>query len=804
MNKDFEHIDHLIDEVKKDKEAEGANSSMLNRYPVRFVLFDNFADSKEFVSELTGLGLGVTEVKKIVDWMNKEYPDQILTHSYLANCIKQYIEENSEFDCIIVPFSELARFYDNHIAKEFETLVSDIKGIQTTISGFNNRQRIYIPMIGQYGKMSKFFSDSQSIIWHLIGNKQENGYNLILTQSTYQVIGLESNFTIIRSVTDWLEVWRDENAKSDIISTSKSIYALADNAQPDNALNYTVCNNAYEFLTKGLHLDFGEIKYKKEDASNWEKLAGEIEYKNFSFEKFFNKYFDIFDLADHTVFVKTWFENNEDFKRWLLVAYYTKRFCNKGYICQLLQECKLYNNQEFVSAAALSIFDMDNPERHLDERAVILNYAHRNKIQLTDDTNDKLYRKLENIALEYGYETAIRYITGLSVGEKELMIRWVANGYVSINKLSNLYPQLYNYMEKSCGTSDVHQKWVLDYIDAYKQAKLTNRYTSFISTSIDEKNANSVTFSSWYNQFCTVRTLLNERKDIDVFYWIDGLGIDWIPFIMQLVEQYQSEGIFLNEIMIARSLLPSKTENNKADLLKLANGELSKKGDLDSFAHKLTSYPKYIIEEMRIVESAVREIISEHAGKKIAIISDHGLSYLSQLRTGYNLGGIKSDHCGRCAMRETGATTQDDKYIILDDGQTICSLRHNSLTAKIADGQGCHGGCTPEEVLVPIIIISSQRQSSEYSISLVDDAVSGNNPILIFRIKGVTNLEIPKLIYNNIGYNLNNQGNFRFESDRLELKQEIDEVEVRIGSYSQKFKIKINLGAEEEDLFGDL
>lgn len=74
----------------------------------------------------------------------------------------------------------------------------------------------------------------------------------------------------------------------------------------------------------------------------------------------------------------------------------------------------------------------------------------------------------------------------------------------------------------------------------------------------------------------------------------------------------------------------------------------------------------------------------------------------------------------------------------------------------------------------------------------------------MFRIKGVTNLEIPKLIYNNTGYNLNNQGHFRFESDRLELTQEVDEVEIRIGSYSQKFKIKINLGAEEEDLFGDL
>lgn len=62
MNKDFEHIDCLVEEVKRDKAADGANSSMLNRYPVRFVLFDNFADSKEFVTEL--IGLGVTKMQR--------------------------------------------------------------------------------------------------------------------------------------------------------------------------------------------------------------------------------------------------------------------------------------------------------------------------------------------------------------------------------------------------------------------------------------------------------------------------------------------------------------------------------------------------------------------------------------------------------------------------------------------------------------------------------------------------------------------------------------------------------------------
>ncbi|MDR0895825.1 MAG: BREX-4 system phosphatase PglZ [Prevotellaceae bacterium] len=799
MNKDFAHINLLIEEVKRDKTSEGANSSILNRYPIRFILFDNFTDSKEFVNEL--IELGVTKMQKIVDWMDKKYPDQMLTHTYLADCIKQYITDNSNSDCIIVPFSELARFYNNRTAKEFDALVSDIKGTQATAAGFNHHQRIYIPMIGQYGKMSKFFADTQSVIWHLVSSKQDVGYHMILTRSTYQVKGLEREFTIVPSITDWLKVWRDDEVKSDIISTSHSIYAFADNALPDNALSYTVCNNAYEFLTKGLHLDFGEISNYKEDAGNWEKLAREIEYKNFSFEKFFNKYFDIFDLSDYSVFIKAWFENSEDFKRWLLTTYYTKRFCNNGYICRLLRECHSYSNQELISTAALYIFDIEHPEEYLDERAEILNYAKKNKIQLTDDVEDKLSRKIENLSIEKGYETALRYVTRLSMSEKKLLINWIADGHVAVNRLVELYPELYSYMEKSCGISNTQLQWVLDYMDAYKQAKLVNKYTDSVKKILDERNANNVTFSSWYNQFRTIRTELSGRKDIEVFYWIDGLGIDWIPFIIQLVEKYKSEGVFVNDVMVAHSLLPSKTENNKADLSKLTNDNLSKKGDLDSFAHKCTPYPQYIIEEMKIVETAVKEIISEHAGKKIAIVSDHGLSYLSQIRPGYNIGGIKSDHYGRCAIRTIGAITQDNRYITLDDEQTICSLRHESLAAKIANGQGCHGGCTPEEVLVPIIILSSQRQSSEYTLSLVDNEIAGNFPTVIFRIKGVTSMEIPKLIYNNIGYNLNNRGNYRFESDRLDLKQDVNEVEVRIGSYSQKFKIKINLGAEEEDLF---
>lgn len=799
MNKDFDKIIDLLKEVKLDKMAEGADSAMLNRYPVRFILFDNFADSKEFVKSL--IDLGVTKMQKIVDWMDKDHPDQMLTYTDLANKIWHYIEDNSGSDCIIVPFSELARFYDNNSAKEFDALVGTVKGIQTSIIGFNNHQRVYIPMIGQYGKMSKFFMDSQCIMWHLASSIQSEGYHMILTTSSYGVKELEKEFSVISNITDWLKVWRDDKVRSNIISTSKTIYAFSNNAQPDNAITYTLCTNAYEFLTKGLHLDFGNVVYHKDDEQYWRKLTEEIEYKNFSFEKFFNKYFDIYELSDYSVFMKTWFENSNHFKRWLLTTYYIKKFHNKGYLCYILQDCHLYSNQELISAAILSIFTLEQPEEYLKERATILKFAQKNKILLSTDIDDKLRRKLEVLSIEKGYETVLKYISGFSKCEKELLIKWSANNCIAINRLISLFPRLYFYMENSRGIINPQSQWILNYIDAYKQAKLSNQYTSKIKSYIEKYNANAVSFNIWYNQFSTVRTVLSSRHDIDIYYWIDGLGIDWIPFILHLIDENKDENIFVNEVIIARSLLPTTTENNKVELSKLTEDSLSKKGDLDSFAHKCTPYPGYIIEEMRIVESAIKDIINEHAGKRIAIVSDHGLSYLSQLRPGYNIGGIKTDHSGRCASKLSETLTQDDKYIILDDKNIICALRHESLGAKVPEGQGCHGGCTPEEVLVPIIIISSQRQLSEYSISLIDNEISGNNPILIFQIKGVNSLEIPKLIYNKIGYNLNCLGGNKYKTDKLNLQQGIEEVEVRIGTYSQKFKIKINLGAEEEDLF---
>ena len=250
---------------------------------------------------------------------------------------------------------------------------------------------------------------------------------------------------------------------------------------------------------------------------------------------------------------------------------------------------------------------------------------------------------------------------------------------------STLFPELYTYLDKSIGTRKESQKWCLPYIDEYKKAKISNTISDELSALINEINNDEISFSNWYNDFKTTRTILQGRDDIDVYYWIDGLGIDWMPYISDLIKKSEHKGMYLNEIMIARSSLPTTTEKNKVDLDLLSNGEIAnhKIGNLDGYAHQRTNiYPDYIINELEIVSTAIKTVIDKFNGKKIAIVSDHGLSYMPQLASGMNMSNIEPDHNGRLGFLQSSKATSDSNYTILDDGKQYALLSINPYHQK--------------------------------------------------------------------------------------------------------------------------
>lgn len=804
MYSEYNSFEELKAVVVADREQSEIDVSTRNRYPIRFVLFDNFRDCSLFVDfvqeEMDAI------VQSVDKWIDPDYPDLMITYTELAERIQAHIRKMDGANCVIAPFSELARFYENDEKKTFDALLKTIKAIEAGSKSFNNHQRVYVPIVGLEGKMESFKSDSQSTIWRLRSEDKGLTYRLVITNGeTFGVQGLEEHYTVVHTIQEWLNIWKDADKQvtPNIICTSKSIFGNAIFAQPDNAFSFVPCNDAYEFITKGLQLQFGGMTKVLGDGENWEELASQIDISNgFSFSKYVKDYFSIKEIDTYKAFIKLWFDYPGQYERWLLARFYQLQQNGEDLICRILTKTTVLTGNDFIEQMVL---DMTEIESEMTIRQYCLREAAKRNVILREGVESTLNSRLQAIASKYNAASALKYCTGITNKEKELAISWLGRGLISVDQIKPFYPDMYHYFATPLGVSVNIPNWLPEYMKEYKRAKMSNTYTSEIESQIKTLNSSEVSFDTWYQSFSTTRTLLQNRGDIEVLYWVDGLGIEWIPLIKEIIREKNNQNIFLNDIKIARAILPSTTEVNKPDLQKLLPEyeQLMKMGDLDNHAHQPTNmWPSTIIKEVKLVREIIEEIITKYNGKKIAIISDHGLTYLSQLLNGIGLNGVESDHHGRVAMKQNGNWTKDDNYFRLEDGKTVCALRHQSLCNKVPKGQGIHGGCTPEEILVPIFIISSYVGDAEWSADILTLELNGANPVVQFRIKNVPSVEIPVLEYDGIRYALHQVNGEIFESEPIAVNEHCDTVSLVIGSIIRPYKVSISTGAKEEDLFG--
>lgn len=437
-------------------------------------------------------------------------------------------------------------------------------------------------------------------------------------------------------------------------------------------------------------------------------------------------------------------------------------------------------------------------------RKYCLTYAAQKNVQLSNAAENMIAKSLQSLPAKIGYAGSLRYFTGITHKEKEFAVSWLGQNLITPNDIATFFPDLYTYMSEGIGVVTGVPDWVNSYIEQYKKAKISNRYTTDIEQFINKLNGSESSFDMWYNSFCSTYTLLQNRGDIEVFYWIDGLGVDWIPLIKSIIAERKDQQIFLNEIRIARALLPTKTDINKKDLQRLLpqGVQLEKSGDLDALAHRSDNIsPFTIIKEIDVVRRSIEEILHKYIGKKIAIISDHGITYLSQLVNGKNMVGVDSDHHGRIAIRKRTDSAADNSYFRLEDNKTLCALKHESLCGKVPSGQGVHGGCTPEEVLVPIFIISNTLVASNVSFHLITNEVSGVNPRIQFDIKNMPSIDTPFVLYNGIKYRVRHVSDDRYETEDITLDGNITNFTFLLGEFTHPFNVKVTTGIQEEDLF---
>ena len=132
------------------------------------------------------------------------------------------------------------------------------------------------------------------------------------------------------------------------------------------------------------------------------------------------------------------------------------------------------------------------------------------------------------------------------------------------------------------------------------------------------------------------------------------------------------------------------------------------------------------------MRDAVEKIMQNHIGEncRIAIVSDHGLSYLSR-----KVESLKTEktaeHEGRYLVSDNTPHHDTDfvYHINESDGrQYKVALRHTSLGNKPT--HEVHGGCTPEEVLVPFIVLAPSTEMHNYTIGIKKNKIPLSNPLV--------------------------------------------------------------------------
>lgn len=726
-------FDELTSEIVRDTKT---RDMLAQRYAVRFIMLNNFNEFKDLAKFMTNIGVNTLDLENLLDG-----DDVWITKDTLKQAIKSC--ESSTF---VTPFSELVRFYNDDDFRGFFNEIMLLEDIH------NPSKRIYIPLIGLQNRFTDFLNHFARIgesapIWKYDAEPQSvevyfaKYKDFVLPNGTVQCQ--------LDTLSDWLMFWKKQAPQSRIVCTSAPIAAKYKYSRPDNIFNFTRIANAYEFMTQFLELSF-PFEYDNEDKLFWEELLNKIDkdhLSTFTFESFVCSYFNKIKFSYSDIISEWTNENASEYDRWLLKNYvnHTEFAGQYPYISKCMDSVdSLSDDRELPYMIATRILYSDIPGNVLSDFATERrNVITDNRIifehKITEDNQNWLFENIRDLVSQGKLSSALELCTGVFEFEKKLLMGWSVH-YPGQKKLEEAidkyYPEYSAYLANNKPTHfNVDNQWAIDYIKAYKQAKLKDQYTDEIANVIKTKNSTKESFYNWYFEFDESHSVLADVSSQisycpDMVYWIDGLGAEFLSYMLYLLNQDNS-GVKVIRSQITRSNLPSSTKHNRFE-----GNNVKKYGALDELGHDSHGYKQYdtLKEELKIIKNIAQDILNDCKKHKCtaAIVSDHGLSCLSRKAPSKKY-DQKFEHEGRYIKTNNEALSDSD-YLVhenKEEGQYYkVAFTHSSLS-KVPTHQ-VHGGCTPEEILVPFILISNKDivKNIKYKIILAEEDIMMSDPVV--------------------------------------------------------------------------
>ncbi len=348
--------------------------------------------------------------------------------------------------------------------------------------------------------------------------------------------------------------------------------------------------------------------------------------------------------------------------------------------------------------------------------------------------------ELEELVDEFTNKYCLGVLTTGTLEERQLIIKLASIGILQLSQIETMYPSLYYYLDLNFGC-DIpgDQKIFKKYLNAYIYSKLGNEPTEeFINLLHTDFASNSETFYKWYYTASLSYDSCN-LSPVKV-YVLDGVGAEYLWLIAHLIERKTDRIPF--EMAMRAAHLPSITSVNR-DFLTTFFTQITEYTWLQDYDAKVIHGDFYrtthnVEKSLRTIDQMVDEILKDVGDASFAITADHGSTVTPKIISKKIVNTFDAEHEGRCCKASSAVPASEANahgYLqYTTEGGQIWYLAFAENSLNTAPKRECHGGASPEEVLVPWIVYTA-KGDFHYSLIPIKSSVSGINQNIIFKLQ---------------------------------------------------------------------
>ncbi len=789
-------LDTLLGSIQRDKQD---RSPAAVRYPVRFIFFNTFVLLRKFVQHLSDIPQ--IQLKSLLP-----EPDRWLTSNDIYNCIA-----SQKTDCLIVPLSEILRFSPD---EELQSLLISLMEIEN--SSTDASRRIYLPLVGlrqrcEHSVLKTFHrKDNYAPIWSVDGGSGDKItiYQLI-SYTGRDVSTTPKGFTTLNTTSDWLDLWKHEDMCA-VICKSESMAYLYRNFLPDALFQPEKIESHKAYLAHILGVRV-PIEYVSGEVSFWETLIQKENQHDHKatfvdFAHVMHNHFNIQSIkaVPKEGLLQLWFQHSEAFSRWLLKHWILHQEDLQGsYLYTIMLRVNEYSDEELIAQIWLHIFSMESQDSDavFHERKIYLKRIHEDyKFPLY--ALEKRIRDALSFLSDKPLSLQAKYLTSISDVEKVYILTLYRTLYdeeqdALYEMLKSVYPGSFYYVQWQAGIyTERIDDWIPRYFKEYTRSKVLNAKSETLIDILHTVNRDEDSFYEWYYRLEKPQRL--ENADV---VWFDGVGAEWFPLLHYFIDLYgKDKNKCVREACLTTANVPTITECNRFEHAQHIR-------DFDNYIHAKEPYscPDNLIKQIELLRKMIKLYVVDNPHETIVLVSDHGCTVLAQKAFGntkkYNFQA--AHHEGRCLWTEKAH--QSDSELLFHEIQNgeyegkhaLVALKHTSLYKT--PYRETHGGATPEEVIVPYLVISKiDEHRVVYRLNVLTPEISVKSPVVNVTIEPTPQIT-PVLVWKG------KEKTFMRHDDLWSVslqgfKADIYQTEIQIGEQKFEFNITIKGGFKEKDL----